>query len=221
MSADETIRAYLAKQITRREFMQRLRTIGVTAGAAFAYAELLSGCRLPAATTGATPAAEPVALTKAEFQVLEAISGRVIPKTDTPGAIEAGAAYYIDTALADPYRPQLPRYRRGLEELERHCQSSFGKSFAALNVQQQDEVLEALEAGKVKEMEGGPQFFEMVRRHVMEGFFCEPYYGGNRDLVGWKLVGFPGQRYGYDNAYINRVVDLPPIAFNGPPRKGS
>jgi gluconate 2-dehydrogenase gamma chain len=47
--------------------------------------------------------------------------------------------------------------------------------------------------------------------------FCEPQYGGNRDLVGWRLVGFPGQRYGYSDPYIDRVVDLPPVAVAGPP----
>jgi gluconate 2-dehydrogenase gamma chain len=53
----------------------------------------------------------------------------------------------------------------------------------------------------------------------MEGFFCEPYYGGNRDMIGWKLVGFPGQQYGYKDAYINKVIDLSPVAFNGAPRR--
>ena len=26
----------------------------------------------------------------------------------------------------------------------------------------------------------------------MEGFFADPMYGGNRDKVGWKMIGFPG-----------------------------
>jgi hypothetical protein len=55
-----------------------------------------------------------VALNQSEFKVLEAISGRILPTTETPGAIEAGAAYYIDHALEGPYKPQLLRDRRGL-----------------------------------------------------------------------------------------------------------
>jgi gluconate 2-dehydrogenase gamma chain len=81
-------------------------------------------------------------------------------------------------------------------------------------------VLADLEAGTIGAVESGAEFFQLVRRHVLEGVFCEPQYGGNRDLVGWRLVGFPGQRYGYDDPYINRVVDLPPIAVQGAPRPG-
>ena len=217
MSAEETIRAYLEKRISRRDFMDRLQKVGVTAGAAFAYAELLESCAGPA--SGA--AAAPMALAPAELVALEAVSGRILPTTDTPGAIEAGAVFYIDRALADPYRSQLPRYQRALAQIDAHCKTRFDKSFAMLAPQQQDAVLEELEGGKIAEIEGGPQFFETMRRHVMEGVFCEPIYGGNRGLVGWKLVGFPGQRYGYDDPYINKRIDLPPIAQDGPPRKGA
>jgi len=37
----------------------------------------------------------------------------------------------------------------------------------------------------------------VVREHTIEGFFCDPVYGGNRDAVGWRLVGFPGAQWGY------------------------
>lgn len=160
------------------------------------------------------------ALTATELKVVEAIAGRIVPITDTPGAIEAGAASYIDRALAGPYQPQLGAYRRGIEELERHCEAALGKSFGALDADRQDGILEKLEAGEIKDVTDGAAFFDLVRRHVMEGFFCEPNYGGNRDLIGWKLVGFPGQRYGYDDPYINRVIDLPPVACDRVPRKG-
>lgn len=222
MSAEETIRAYLERRINRREFVSRLQAVGVTAGAALSYAELLANS--PALAQTPAPAASgsaPMALDRAAFELLEAIAGRIFPTTETPGAIEAGAAFYIDQALADPYRGLLARYRKGLAEIGRHCQAAFGKSFAALTLEQQDAILEELETGKLTLVEGGPQFFELVRRHVMEGVFCEPYYGGNRNLVGWKLVNFPGQRYGYDDPYINRVIDLLPIATNAPPRKGA
>jgi gluconate 2-dehydrogenase gamma chain len=211
MSAEEAVSAYLARKISRREFIRRLRALGVTAGAAFSYAEMLAPGQ---AQTGA-------ALDPSEFSLLEAVAGRIFPATDTPGAIEIGAVSYIDQALTAPYRPQLARYRRGLRELDHYCVSTLGKSFTALSADQQDDVLKQLAEGKLGDaVADGAQFFEMVRRHVMEGVFCEPYYGGNRDLAGWKLVNFPGQRYGYDDPYINRVIDLPPIANDRPPRKG-
>jgi len=37
-------------------------------------------------------------------------------------------------------------------------------------------------------------FFNLVREHTLEGMFCDPYYGGNADFVGWDLLGYPGVR---------------------------
>ena len=161
----------------------------------------------------------PTALTPSEFATVEAISGRIIPTTDTPGALEAGSAYYIDQALAGAYASHLGTYKMGIAELDSHCVRLVGKRFIELSEQHKDEILEALEAGQIEGVSDGPKLFDLLLRHVMEGFFCEPEYGGNRDLIGWKLVGFPGQRYGYDDPYINRTVDLEPTTFDGPPRK--
>jgi gluconate 2-dehydrogenase gamma chain len=58
------------------------------------------------------------------------------------------------------------------------------------------------------------EFFETVRYHVLEGVFCEPQYGGNRDMIGWRLVNFPGQQFGYADAYVNKAVDLAPVAVD-------
>lgn len=163
----------------------------------------------------------PQALSAAEFQTVEAIAGRIIPTTDTPGAIEAGAANYIDIALAGAYGRHLKTYRQRIAELDRHCRAVLSKPFADLSTQQQDAVLEALEDGKIEGVTEGRKFFDLILDHVMEGVFGDPQYGGNRGLIGWKLVGFPGQRYGYDESYINKVVDLEPIACDGLPRKGN
>lgn len=166
-----------------------------------------------------TTVAHPRALSAAEFRTVEAIAERIIPTTDTPGAIEAGAANYIDEALAGPYGRQLATYQGGIAALDRHCRAAFGMTFADLRAEQQDGILEALEAGTIEDVADGRKFFDLVLAHVMEGVFGDPQYGGNRDLIGWKLVGFPGQRYGYPEAYINKVVDLEPIADDGLPRK--
>ncbi|HEX2863394.1 MAG TPA: gluconate 2-dehydrogenase subunit 3 family protein, partial [Deinococcales bacterium] len=64
------------------------------------------------------------------------------------------------------------------------------------------------------------KFFDMLRQDVIEGVFCDPVYGGNRNLAGWKLVGYPGAQRGYtarelqtENAYSRRkpqsIADLP------------
>ncbi len=222
MPIEDVIRAYLQGRMDRREFIGALRTFGVTVGAAIAYAQLLGapgtvGAAAPGAPT-AMAVQPPLALANDERETLEAVAARILPSTHSPGAREAGAANYVDIALAGDYAPSLPRYQRGLGQLDAYARASLGAPFAALSEADQDAVLRDLEAGQIEEVESGAEFFELMRRHILEGVFCEPVYGGNRDLVGWALVGFPGQRYGYPDPYINRVVDLPPVAVDGPPR---
>jgi gluconate 2-dehydrogenase gamma chain len=56
----------------------------------------------------------------------------------------------------------------------------------------------------------------------MEGYFADPIYGGNRDMVGWKLVGFPGTRYDYRDVMEkpNQAYALPPVGLKGRPAWG-
>ncbi|HLY66350.1 MAG TPA: gluconate 2-dehydrogenase subunit 3 family protein [Chloroflexota bacterium] len=150
-------------------------------------------------------------LTPDEAQLVAAIAERIFPATDTPGAVEAGAITYIDWALAGDYQALLPLYREGLQEIERLAQARFGRQFARLSEAEQDAVLIELEGdGQGQGRRGSDEgFFQVIRRHVLEGIFGEPRYGGNRDLIGWNLVGFGGQQFGYEDPYINRTVDLP------------
>ena len=70
------------------------------------------------------------------------------------------------------------------------------------------------ESGAVAGFKQAAEFFETVRYHVLEGVFCEPQYGGNHDMIGWRLVNFPGQQFGYADAYVNKRVDLAPVAVD-------
>lgn len=153
-------------------------------------------------------------LTPAELETLAAIADRIFPRTDTPGAIEIGAINYIETALAGDYAALAPLYQQGLRAIERHAHKRFGAPFVALTGQQKDEILGEFEAGNVASCKNAGEFFETVRYHVLEGIFCEPQYGGNKDMLGWRLVNFPGQQFGYGDAYINRPVDLEPVAVD-------
>ncbi len=155
-------------------------------------------------------------LTRSETRILEAVADRIFPTTDTPGAVEAGAVNYIERALAGDYAPLLRLYRRGLRAVDRHGRRRFGPNFSALDDLQKDTILLDFEAGRVSDCKKAAEFFEMVRCHVLEGVFGEPEYGGNRDLIGWRLIEFPGQQFGYAKAYINRRVDLSPVAAQQP-----
>jgi gluconate 2-dehydrogenase gamma chain len=157
--------------------------------------------------------------TRNERRILEAVADRIFPATDSPGAVEMGAVNYIERALAGDYADMLPEYRRGLRAVDRHARGKFGKRFALLGDAEKDAVLLDFEAGQVPGFKPAAEFFETVRCHVLEGVFGEPQYGGNRGMVGWRLVGFPGQQFGYADPYINKRVDLSPVAVEQPARE--
>jgi gluconate 2-dehydrogenase gamma chain len=55
----------------------------------------------------------------------------------------------------------------------------------------------------------------MLLQNVTEGFFADPMYGGNRDFIGWKLIGFPGPRYNYveEIEQYGKPYTLPPVSL--------
>jgi gluconate 2-dehydrogenase gamma chain len=114
---------------------------------------------------------------------IEAIASQVIPTDNSPGAREAGVIYFIDRALATFDGDKRDLYTKGLEaaQAKRNAMFPGSKSIAALSPDEQIRLLEAIEK---------TEFFEQVRTHTILGFFGNPSYGGNRDLVGWKLIGF-------------------------------
>ncbi|EPL62523.1 gluconate 2-dehydrogenase [Stutzerimonas stutzeri B1SMN1] len=175
-----------------------------------------------------------------EAREVEAIVERLIPADDlSVSGKEAGCAVFIDRQLAGHYGryerlyqhgPFVPgveppselvpaeRYRVGLEQLGRHCQATFGKRFSELEGDQRDELLRKMESGDIAfEGIGSKVFFEQILQNAMEGFFADPIYGGNRDMVSWKMLGFPGARYDY-RPYIDRhneKLDLIPLSIIG------
>lgn len=163
-----------------------------------------------------TTSFEPKALTVRQAALIEAAAARLFPTTDTPGATEAGVVNYVDRALAEAYPDLLGLYRGGCRALAGESKRRYQVDFLKARPEQQDELLTAFEVGSIDRYPKAKEFFATLRTHTMEGVLGEPAYGGNRDLVGWKLVGFPGHQYGYDDAYVNKVVDVQPIAVDRP-----
>jgi gluconate 2-dehydrogenase gamma chain len=89
-----------------------------------------------------------------------------------------------------------------------------------LAVERQDQLLGGLEAGEVK-LEGadGKLFFETLLKNAQEGFFADPIYGGNKDMCGWKMIGYPGARYDYRDwvGRHNERYPYPPVSITGRP----
>ena len=153
-------------------------------------------------------------LSQPQVAVLAAIADRIFPRGETPGAVEIGALDYILIALDGDYAQFLPLYRAGLDAVSREARIRVQIDFVALDGAAQDAILTDFESGTVSGFDQAAEFFETLRYHVLEGVFCEPQYGGNKEMIGWRLVGFPGQQPGYPDPYINKRVDLPPLAVN-------
>jgi gluconate 2-dehydrogenase gamma chain len=188
-------------------------------------------------------------LSRDEVAFLEAAVSRLIPDDDLgAGAKEAGAVLFIDRQLKGAYgaaqswymegpwsdgeesqgfqsrMTPAQLYRAAIADIDDHCRKSFdGKPFKALGDAQRDQVLGELEKGEIKLANvKSKSFFEMLLQNTMEGFFSDPIYGGNRNMVGWKLIGFPGAHYDY-RAYVkqhNQPLPLSPVGIMGRPGWG-
>ena len=125
-------------------------------------------------------------LSRAELADVDAITAQIIPTDDTPGAREAGVALFIDRALATFFGRIAPDFRSQLAAFRLRCQAQHpdAGSFAALSIEQ--------EIAFLKQVDRTP-FFERVRLLTLVGMFAMPKYGGNRDGIGWKLLGFQDQ----------------------------
>ena len=180
---------------SRRNF---LKTAAAGAGAVAANAVVPAA---PARAAGTMPMSMPASEQHGAFfnadeaATVAAFAERIFPGAPgKPGARDTDVLNYIDLALAGAYSSQQEFYRHGLNQLDAYCRASFMRPFARLDEKQQDEVIAALESGKVPEFAwpSARAFFETIRTHTIEGMFADPIYGGNKDFAGWKLIGFPG-----------------------------
>ncbi|WP_210168518.1 gluconate 2-dehydrogenase subunit 3 family protein [Bradyrhizobium tropiciagri] len=170
-----------------------------------------------------------------EATFIEAAIARLIPKDDRwGGALEAGVANYIDKQLAGawgtgerlyrsgPWQPGTPSQGYQLSftpaELYRTALAAINKAlaqtpFAQMSADRQDKYLASLEQGGT-DLGGVPSdvFFSHVWQSTLEGFFSDPVYGGNHNMISWRMIGFPGA---YASYY--ELVDKHGIKIDRPP----
>lgn len=147
--------------------------------------------------------------TAAEAQTVAAACDRIFPSDERgPGAKEAGVVIYIDRQLAGPYGRGDLRYEKGPfvetdptwggyqgkdnpQQIYRAGVGQLGRAFVKLTPTQQDQRLRKIEKSI---------FFQMLRQHTVEGMFCDPLHGGNANLVGWQMIGYPGPQMSWRSA---------------------
>jgi gluconate 2-dehydrogenase gamma chain len=167
-----------------------------------------------------------------EAAFIEAAVARLIPRDELgAGALEADVPTFIDRQLAGAWGAGERLYRAGPwrqgtptqgyqlpmtpAELFRAALRAVDPGFPRMEPQKQDAYLDALQKEK-RDLNGVPSqlFFQTLLAATVEGFFADPVYGGNRDMAGWKLVGFPGA---YANYYElvgqNTKFTAPPISL--------
>jgi gluconate 2-dehydrogenase gamma chain len=229
------------KRFNRRQFLKSLASLaGAWALPRWALARAKGSASQTARTI--TPAKGYRYFTAAEVDFVDAVAARLIPADDLgPGAKEAGAAVFIDRQLVGPYGQALtwymrgpfrkgdPKqgyqshytpaqmYRAGIRALERRIGARFqGKFFSQLQPKQQDSILHELESGKL-DLGNVPakEFFTFLHKNTVQSFFADPIHGGNRNMIGWKLIGFPGVRGNYRDYIENygKRYPLPPVSI--------
>ncbi len=90
-------------------------------------------------------------------------------------------------------------YRAGIAAVDRYANTKFGQNFVDLSEAQQDQIVADMAAGKTIgfSQPADTEFFTLLRTHTIEGMFSDPAYGGNRNMVGWQLIGYPGAQRAY------------------------
>ena len=161
-------------QVSRREFVGGI--------AALSAVWLVAGAACTRESSWGGDSAKLVHFSPGDAAQIDAISARILPSDDTPGAREAGVVYFIDQSLKGYAKAQAPLFAEGLKSLGETVAKKHGSAatFASLTAEQQDAVL--------RDIEKTP-FFGAIRFATLAGFLSLPKYGGNKDYIGWKMIG--------------------------------
>jgi gluconate 2-dehydrogenase gamma chain len=192
--------------------------------------------RAAAAPTGIEPL---LTLTSTEAAFLSAVYDTLIPADRlSPSGTDCGLVNYVDRQLAGAWGNGARLYRNGpfiqgkpeqgyqlaltprelfaagIKAANDWTRKTYGKDLDRLAPAEREAALKTMEAGKAELVDiNGKQFFEALLQSAMEGFFADPIYGGNRNKVSWRMVGYPGLPASYgDKAleYRGKKVAIEP-----------
>jgi gluconate 2-dehydrogenase gamma chain len=213
--------------VARRDFLKGAGAAG--AAVASALAGQSEPARAETTAPGASPATPAIdaylTLTPAEAAFLAAAYDTFIPADAlSPSGTDCGLVAYMDRQLAGAWgggarlyrsgpfvqgKPEqgyqlslTPRefFAAGIKAANAWSRAANGKDFDRLSPSDRDAALKAMESGKAEFPDfSARMFFDALYQSAMEGFFADPVYGGNRDKVSWRMVGYPGLPATYAN----------------------
>ena len=164
--------------------------------AALSFGALWTALVIPAeaAAQAAVMSWTPKALTPAQARTLDTVAELIMPKTETPGAREAGVPAFVDRAVGTYCTPaEAKAVRAGLDRMDADARAAHGAVFVALSPEQQAALLTRYEAegraprekppvGRGDTETGlsnnaaaapvkGPPFFPVLKELVTVGYF--------------------------------------------------
>lgn len=177
-----------------------------------------------------------------EAAFLTAAIDVLLPADDVgPGGVDAGVVTYLDRQLAGAwgagarmylagpwaegtpqqgYQLPLPPaqlFRIGMADADRVAKASFGKGFAQLETERRNDLLTGLSNGEIGLANvPGKLFIQALQAAVIEGYFADPAYGGNKGMAAWRMIGFPGARGAYVddiNQYRGKPFKADPVSL--------
>ena len=219
----------------RRNFLLQAGLAGVAS-----VAPAVPGASAVLGAVAANPAADTYhSLSPDEAAFIEALVNVMCPADEfSPGGVDCGLAIYIDRQLAGPYGKGDGRYQRGpfrhgkpqlglqlpltpeqfckscIAVVDAACLRDRGAPFAALPTAEAETVLADIAGGRVADerLSLTSWFNDIVYPLFVEACFADPMYGGNRNAVFWKMIGYPGLP-------ANHAIDM--VRFRGKPYPGA
>jgi hypothetical protein len=131
-----------------------------------------------------------VPLTPKQLATLRAAADRIVPADEFPSASALGVVEFLTKLIREENFEEL--YATGLDGLDREAKAMGEEDFESVSASTQDQILKSLEAGTPQtEWTVAPQeFFELLARQTIEGYYADPSNGGNKDGAAWEMVGF-------------------------------
>lgn len=173
---------------------------------------------------------------KKDFDAISAAMDVIYPEDENgPGAVTLGAPYFLDKQLAGPWGINADDYRKapfqpgevalnngeifiaGARALNDVAKEVHAANFNTLNEEQRIAILQKFEAGEVKmNLVPSQMFFTLLRMATLQGCFCDPLYGGNKNMAGWRMKEFPGAQMSYlAYAEEEEFIKMEPISVGG------
>lgn len=130
--------------------------------------------------------------TPQEADCVTALCEQIIPRDQSPGAIDAGVIYYIDRQLSGVFHSHQDTYRQGIQKLQAYCKDQYSKNFETLSFDDQQKILTLMESNQMNETEWKEtkpaDFFNLILSHTMQGFYGSPIHGGNKDYMSFEML---------------------------------